>query len=107
MNLTKAAACLASSWLTAALGPQQDVASLYWGFFNVSPITNLTRDDPQSALAMMEFARVDVYAGCSLIPFVEGLVSSPPFLGGNFGSDSLTSGTAQAKIGKILAYSAA
>jgi hypothetical protein len=90
---------------------EQDIGTLYRNTFNgsaegLAPITSLTRDDPQSALAMLEFSRAVVYLPCSQLPYVEGLVASPPFGGNNFGSDSLAAGS-QAEIGKILAYAAA
>ena len=87
--------------------PPMDIGYVYSVEFpGEAAITNLTRDDAQSALSMMELARMIVYMQCPAAPYLDRLTADYPFTLGSFGNDTLSPGS-QADIGKILAYAAA
>jgi len=87
--------------------PPLDIGYLYSAKFpGEAAISNLTRDDAQSALSMMELAQMMVYRGCPATPYLDGLTAQYPFTLGTFGNDTLSPGS-QADMGKILAYAAA
>jgi len=72
-------------------------------------ITAANRDDPASALAMMEFTRLVAYSACNAIPFMEGLngtLASGVFQTSGYENDALSVGN-QTQVGTILAYAAA
>jgi hypothetical protein len=73
-------------------------------------ITDANKDDPASALAMMEFSRLVAYSACRSIPYMDGLtgvlVAGTSFKISGYQSDTLAVGN-QSAVGKVLAHAAA